>query len=382
MSIEQFYRTNRTCLCTVVFLDIVEYSRQTVGQQLEIKQRFNVLLDEVIAPIDSEYRLILDTGDGAALCCFGDPEEALLVVLRLRDALHEQVQRAQAGMRLRIGINLGPVRVVKDLNGQYNTIGDGINVAQRVMNFAEPNQILVSRSFYEVVACLSHEYPPWFNYRGLHKDKHVREHAIYEVVPAQPQMTQESREDKVRQEPPEAPALVFDVPVPPLSAAWSPEFLQGVRALLSTFLGPVARVLVTRAAQHTVDGPALSQMLADQIPTERERREFLRRVATLMPAVSAASASPTAPAVGPDSPSPAPVAHVTLPAVPSVSWDPGVLQTATHCLSRYLGPLAKVLVQRAAHNTSDLAALYRMLAEHLPTAQEKTSFLREAGFPS
>jgi serine/threonine-protein kinase len=76
------------------------------------------------------------------------------------------------------------------------------------------------------------------------------------------------------------------------------------------------------------------------------------------------------------------VAHVTLPAVPSVSWDPGVLQTATHCLSRYLGPLAKVLVQRAAHNTSDLAALYRMLAEHLPTAQEKTSFLREAGFPS
>ena len=383
MSVEQFYRANRTCLCTVVFLDIVAYSQQTVVQQLETKQQFNALLDEVIAPIDSEYRLILDTGDGAALCCFGDPEEVLHVVLRLRDALHEQVQSAQAGMRLRIGINLGPVRVVKDLNGQYNTIGDGINVAQRVMNFAEPNQIFVSRSFYEVIACLSHEYPPWFNYRGLHKDKHIREHAIYEVVPTQFQTESVSGGDKVSLAPLAVPALVFDLPMPPLSAAaWPPEFLQEVRALLSIFLGPVARVLVTRTAQRTTDVSALYQTLATEIPTERERREFLRRAATLTPAASTPGASSVVPTMVPDSLPPAPVAPAVLPVAPTTTWEPDVLQTATRCLSRYLGPLAKILVQRAAHNTSDLAALYRMLAEHLPTAQEKISFLREAGFPS
>jgi serine/threonine-protein kinase len=196
-------------------------------------------------------------------------------------------------------------------------------------------------------------------------------------------MTQVSRGDKVRQGPPEAPALVFDVPMPPLSAtAWPPKFLQEVRALLSTFLGPVARVLVTRTAQHTTDVSALYQTLATQIPTERERREFLRRAVTLTPAASTPGASAVIPTVVPDSLPPAPVTPAVVPAAPSPTWEPDVLQTATRCLSRYLGPLAKILVQRAAHNTSDLAALYRMLAEHLPTAQEKTSFLREAGFPS
>jgi class 3 adenylate cyclase len=67
---------------------------------------------------------------------------------------------------------------MKDLNDQLNVIGDGINAAQRVMSFAQPNQILVSRSFYEVVACLSHEYEQLFQYLGAHTDKHVREHIL------------------------------------------------------------------------------------------------------------------------------------------------------------------------------------------------------------
>jgi len=60
-------------------------------------------------------------------------------------------------------------------------IGDGINVAQRVMSFAHPNQILVSRSYHEVVSRLSQEYAQLFHYAGLHRDKHVREHEVYEV---------------------------------------------------------------------------------------------------------------------------------------------------------------------------------------------------------
>jgi serine/threonine-protein kinase len=189
--------------------------------------------------------------------------------------------------------------------------------------------------------------------------------------------------DAVSLAPLAVPALVFDLPMPPLSAAaWPPEFLQEVRALLSVFLGPVARVLVTRTAQRTTDVSALYQTLATEIPTERERQEFLRRVATLTPAASTPGASSVVPTMVPDSLPPAPVAPAVLPVAPATTWEPDVLQTATRCLSRYLGPLAKILVQRAAHNTSDLAALYRMLAEHLPTAQEKTSFLREAGFLS
>jgi hypothetical protein len=79
------------------------------------------------------------------------------------------------------------VRLVKDLNGQLNIIGDGINVAQRVMSFARPGQLLVSRSFYEVVSCLSRDYASLFRHEGSRTDKHVRAHEVYAVVGATPQ---------------------------------------------------------------------------------------------------------------------------------------------------------------------------------------------------
>ena len=39
----------------------------------------------------------------------------------------------QPGLRVRTGVNLGPVKLVKDLNGSLNAIGDGINAGQRIM---------------------------------------------------------------------------------------------------------------------------------------------------------------------------------------------------------------------------------------------------------
>jgi hypothetical protein len=67
-----------------------------------------------------------------------------------------------------------------------NIIGDGINVAQRVMSFARPGQLLVSRSFYEVVSCLSRDYANLFRHEGSRTDKHVRAHEVYAVVGATP----------------------------------------------------------------------------------------------------------------------------------------------------------------------------------------------------
>jgi hypothetical protein len=172
---------NRTFICSVVFLDIVEYSRKPVAEQIFFKERLNTLLTEALASVAPNDRIILDTGDGAALSFLGDPEDALYVGLSLREAL-QKPQPPGPELKIRLGINLGPVRLVKDINGQPNIIGDGINVAQRVMAFSEPGQILVSRSFYEVVSCLSEGYGQLFRYEGARTDKHVREHEIYTVV--------------------------------------------------------------------------------------------------------------------------------------------------------------------------------------------------------
>jgi hypothetical protein len=54
-------------------------------------------------------------------------------------------------------------------------------VAQRIMSFARPGQIVVSRSYYDVVSNLASEYAKLFHYEGSRTDKHVREHEIYVV---------------------------------------------------------------------------------------------------------------------------------------------------------------------------------------------------------
>ncbi len=167
---------NRTFVCSVAFIDIVEYSKKSVAEQMRAKEQFNLMLAQALADVPSKDRIILDTGDGAAISFLGDPEDGLFLGLALRDALAE---RSDESLRLRIGINLGPVRLVKDINGQPNIIGDGINVAQRVMSFAEINQVLASRSYYEVVSALSPDYAHLFNFEGARTDKHVREHEVY-----------------------------------------------------------------------------------------------------------------------------------------------------------------------------------------------------------
>jgi hypothetical protein len=175
------FRPNRTFICSVVFLDIVEYSKKTVEEQIILKERFNTLIAETLTDISVSDRIILDTGDGAAIGFLGDPEDALFVAMNMRDALNNEQAAAMPDLRVRMGINLGPVKLLKDINNQVNLIGDGINVAQRIMSFAETGQLLVSRSYYDIVSCLSQEYTQLFQYKGARADKHIREHDIYAV---------------------------------------------------------------------------------------------------------------------------------------------------------------------------------------------------------
>src|SRR5262252_5164712 len=173
--------TNRTFICSVLFLDIVEYSQRSVAEQIALKERFNKVLTDAIAGVPTDDRIILDTGDGAAVSFLGDPEDTLFAGMSLRDSVGSQEATTGPRLQIRVGVNLGPVRLVKDINGNPNIIGDGINVAQRIMSFAEPGQILVSRSYYDVMARLSEDYAKLFHYEGAKTDKHVREHEVYAI---------------------------------------------------------------------------------------------------------------------------------------------------------------------------------------------------------
>ena len=174
-------RNNKTSICSIVFLDIIDYSKKTDSEQIEIKNQFNALINHALKDVAENDRIILDTGDGAAIASNGSPEDVLFIALNIRDEILKSNIHSAMPLYVRFGVNLGPVRVVKDINGRPNIIGDGINVAQRIMSFAKPNQILVSRSYYEVTSRLTQEISQMFDYSGVKQDKHVREHEVYSV---------------------------------------------------------------------------------------------------------------------------------------------------------------------------------------------------------
>jgi hypothetical protein len=215
----------------------------------------------------------------------GDPEDALFASMAMRDLA--------ATAPVRLGVNLGPVRLVKDLNGQMNIIGDGINVAQRVMSFARPGQLLVSRSFYEVVSCLSRDYASLFRHEGSRTDKHVRAHEVYAVVGATPQ-------------PRRLDAVEARTEAPAGSAGWlSGSGPLGFRrsALLAA---PLAFLLI-------VAGGVAARAMIPEAPAPKAAAPA-KPVAAL-PLKPAVALAPTAP--GPAAPAPAVPAPEAAPPTPS-----------------------------------------------------------------
>jgi class 3 adenylate cyclase len=341
----------RTLICSVVFIDIVDYSKKTVAKQLAIKSWFNELLGQALASTASEERLILDTGDGAAICFPGDPEEALFTANGLRVSLAE---RNYPELALRIGINLGPVKVVKDINGRPNIIGDGINVAQRVMSFAEPNQILVSRSYYEVVSCLSEEYLQLFHYQGVRQDKHVRSHEVYEVYISAPG-TQEFAEG-----PRDADITVrlqetAEVDTPAPAAEFEASLLASLAAELAKQIGPIASVIVQRASRRSATREELMRTLADAIPVPERRADFL--------AGAGVSPAPAQPAAAGQA---------------AGGVDQQLAARAEHLLAVHVGPVARILVKKAVRNARGTREFIAALAETIEDEADRAAFLAAA----
>jgi class 3 adenylate cyclase len=347
---------HRTFIATVVFIDIVGYSERPVSQQVALKTRLNTMVAGVLEHVPAADRMILDTGDGAALCFLGDPEDALFAASNLRGSS----LATGAEFALRIGINLGPVRVVKDVNGQPNMLGDGINVAQRVMSFAQPNQILISRSYYEIVSRLSQEYARLFQYVGIHRDKHVREHEVYVMTSAGPGAVPAEPAP-----PPAAPPGPVESSefVPAAGRGFEPAVLARVESALADCIGPLAPVLVRKAARTAADLPTLCQLLAVAVP-ESQQAAFRRRLGDLARAPAAAPAG-SRPAVAP----PAPARPGGRP------LSPEVLAEATERLAIHIGPVARLLVKRAAEHASGSRELYERLAAHIDDPADRRRFV-------
>jgi eukaryotic-like serine/threonine-protein kinase len=145
---------------------------------------------------------------------------------------------------------------------------------------------------------------------------------------------------------------------------WDPALLKQIEGHLARFAGPVAKVMVRRAGRRTLDVDELYAMMSRELDSEEQRKAFMATRGTLSGAprstVPAAAATPRT----------VPQAETALTAER--------IEAAQLRLATYIGPIAKILVKKAAAQTSSAERFYLLLAESLSDS-DRTRFLKEVG---
>ena len=260
----------------VLFMDIVAYSRLPMCDQRKLVAVLSEVLRKspTFAHAHQRQRLIsLPTGDGAALVFFGDPEAPVRCALELSRELREHPE-----VKLRMGIHTGPVYRMADINANQNVAGGGINVAQRVMDCGDEGHILVS----EVVADTLLQLGQWdhcLDDLGEAEVKHGLRVHLYNLHTEEcgnPELPQKMRGTSAaspaseKSSPKQSPTTSK-----PAESTLDSAVLDSVSKELAAFIGPIAKVLVKRAAQRCGCVDELYSTVASEIDCEEDRASFM-----------------------------------------------------------------------------------------------------------
>jgi hypothetical protein len=169
-------KLKKTSICNVVALEIIDYSKKTEAEQAELKNLLNGFIQHAVIDVPQEDREIVDTDSGAQIACSGPLEDALedalFISITIRDEILKNNSHGTTPLYVQFGINLGAVRALKK-----SLVGEGMDEAQSIMSFAEPNQILVSAAYFEMASKLTQEMAQMFEKYEMH----AHEHDIYAV---------------------------------------------------------------------------------------------------------------------------------------------------------------------------------------------------------
>ena len=170
------------------FTDIVASSDPTITTNEQARKIIvlNKLIDRtaVFRQRDPDSTLVLPTGDGMAIGFSDSPEKPLLLALEVHKDLYKynMTKRAEKDrIYLRIGLDTGPVYLIKDLNGQENVWGPGIIMARRVMDLARDMNIIASARIANDIRTLRPEYKSILHPIGDYSIKHGEKILIYNI---------------------------------------------------------------------------------------------------------------------------------------------------------------------------------------------------------
>ena len=157
----------------------------------------------------------------------------------------------------------------------------------------------------------------------------------------------------------------------PAEATFAAETLHGIERDLAIFIGPMASIAVKRAARQANDLLVLYELLARQVANPTDRAEFLargrQRAAEGLgrprspPRISSARTVEQRPDPTGNAPNPA--------SILAIESD----------LTRYIGPIARILVKRELTKFESLAKLCLVLATHIPDERQRRAFLNAHG---
>lgn len=149
----------------------------------------------------------------------------------------------------------------------------------------------------------------------------------------------------------------------PPPTGWSATVLAGIELQLARFVGPVAKVLVRRAARNQQRVDSLVNELLENIDAAADREAFVKLV------------------LGPGGGTPVAGLQASGPAA-NASAGPAVsdedVERAIRLLTVYIGPIAKVVVRRAAAGGASRQQFLDQVAQSLETEAERERFLRDS----
>ncbi|MFC5500003.1 hypothetical protein ACFPOE_20845 [Caenimonas terrae] len=137
--------------CTVMLLDVAVAAGAPQPDAAVLKQRVQGLLASALQKLPEEGRLAVESGSTAVVCFVSDPQDGLRAAMRLRD---EVARHPGAQLSVRVALNIGPVQVAADPHDHLHVTGEGIHHAIEIRDRAEPNEVVVSHSYHQLLSQL------------------------------------------------------------------------------------------------------------------------------------------------------------------------------------------------------------------------------------
>jgi class 3 adenylate cyclase len=385
-------------LAAIVFTDVVNFSGRMSRDEdhtLELVQRDLSFMSRLCEEFAG--KVLKWTGDGLLLY-FTSAVQAVACALKIQQAIAAAAHELppEDVLQHRIGIHLGDVFV-----SATDVMGDGVNIAARLQAEAVPGGICISQVVYDVV---KKRIALKASYLGPRELKHIQEPIpLYQIIlDAQPETLKPTTELSVT-----APVIVPDTATVPESATVAPPLAAPPRSevtsaldqgdpsasglqpqpapcspsssglllsvelkgqleqLLFAAIGPIARLMLRQAVEKSTTLAELAANLILSLP-ELARNQFQQQVSQLIEALPEANpASRPAPEIILPPPMP-------IPSLPiSDRLEPEFLHQCEQALSKHIGPIAPLLIQRTLSQQPQLtrSQLVEILIAHLPTPE-------------